>query len=81
VGLEKSVERVTIQNTLLIPPDVKKICRSSPNKYKFLDELKVYLMQMGVSTEIYPSFEELESINIANFTYFTDFQEINLSTK
>ncbi|MGD9673698.1 MAG: DUF2299 family protein [Candidatus Nitrosocosmicus sp.] len=78
VGLEKSVERVTIQNTLLIPPDVKNIYRLSPNKYKFLDELKVYLMQMGVSTEIYPSFEELESINIANFIYFDGFSRNKL---
>lgn len=81
MGLEKSVERVNIQNTLLIPQDVKKICRSSPNKYKFLNELKVHLMEMEVSAKIYPSFEELESINIADFTYFTDSQEINLSTK
>ena len=78
VGLEKSVERVTIQNTLLTPPDVKKIYRLSPNKYNFLNELKVYLIQMGVSTEMYPSFEELESINIANFIYFDGFSRNNL---
>jgi hypothetical protein len=78
VGLEKSVERVTIQNTLLTPPDVKKIYRLSPNKYNFLNELKVHLMQMGVSTEIYPSFEELESINIANFIYFDGFSRNKL---
>jgi hypothetical protein len=78
LGLEKSVERLTIQNTLLIPPDVKNIYRSSPNKYKFLNELKVHLMQMEVSTEIYPSFEELESINIANFIYFDGFSRNKL---
>ena len=80
LGLEKSVERLTIQNTLLIPPDVKNIYRLSPNKYKFLNELKVHLMQMEVSTEIYPSLEELESINIANFIYFDGFSR-NSSTK
>lgn len=78
LGLEKSVERVTIQNTLLIPPDVKKIYRSSPNKYKFLNELKVHLMQMEVSTKIYPSYEEIESINIANFIYFDGFSRNKL---
>jgi hypothetical protein len=78
LGLEKSVERLTIQNTLLIPPDVKNIYRLSPNKYKFLNELKVHLMQMEVSTEIYPSFEELESINIANFIYFDGFSRNKL---
>ena len=30
-------------------------------------------MQMGVSTDLYPSFEELESINISNFIYFDGF--------
>ncbi len=65
LGLEKSIDRLTIQNTLLIPPDVKNIYRLSPNKHKFFNELKVHLMQMEVSTEIYPSFEKLESINIA----------------
>ena len=40
LGLEKSVDRLTIQNTLLIPPDVKNIYRLSTNKYKFLNELK-----------------------------------------
>ena len=78
LGLEKSVDRLTIQNTLLIPPDVKNIYRLSPNKYKFLNELKVLLMQMEVSTEIYPSFEELESINISNFIYFDGFSRNNL---
>jgi hypothetical protein len=78
LGLEKSVERLTIQNTLLIPPDVKNIYRLSPNKYKFLNELKVHLMQMEVSTEIYPSFENLESINIANFIYFDGFSRNKL---
>jgi hypothetical protein len=78
LGLEKSVERLTIQNTLLIPPDVKNIYRSSPNKYKFLNELKVHLMQMEVSTEIYPSFEKLESINLANFIYFDGFSRNKL---
>ena len=77
-GLEKSVDRITIQNTLLIPPDVKNIYRLSPNKYKFLNELKVHLMQMEVSTEIYPSFEELESINISNFIYFDGFSRNKL---
>jgi hypothetical protein len=78
VGLEKSVDRITIQNTLLIPPDIKIIYESSPNKYKFLNELKVHLMQMEVSTEIYPSFEKLESINIANFIYFDGFSRNKL---
>jgi hypothetical protein len=78
LGLEKSVERLTIQNTLLIPPDVKNIYKLSPNRYKFLNELKVHLMQMEVSTEIYPSFEELESINIANFIYFDGFSRNKL---
>lgn len=78
MGLEKSVERVNIQNTLLIPQDVKKICRSSPNKYKFLNELKVHLMEMEVSAKIYPSFEELESINIADFIYFDGFSRNKL---
>ena len=78
LGLEKSVERLTIQNTLLIPPDVKNIYRLSPNKYKFLNELKVHLMQMEVSTEIYPSFEKLESINLANFIYFDGFSRNKL---
>lgn len=78
LGLEKSVDRLTIQNTLLIPPDVKNIYRLSPNKYKFLNELKVHLMQMEVSTEIYPSFEKLESINIANFIYFDGFSRNKL---
>jgi hypothetical protein len=35
-------------------------------------------MQMEVSTEIYPSFEELESINIANFIYFDGFSRNKL---
>jgi hypothetical protein len=78
LGLEKSVDRLTIQNTLLIPPDVKNIYRLSPNKYKFLNELKIHLMQMEVSTEIYPSFENLESINIANFIYFDGFSRNKL---
>ncbi len=78
LGLEKSVDRLTIQNTLVIPPDVKNIYRLSPNKYKFLNELKIHLMQMEVSTEIYPSFENLESINIANFIYFDGFSRNKL---
>jgi len=78
LGLEKSVDRLTIQNTLLIPPDIKNIYRLSPNKYKFLNEIKVHLMQMEVSTEIYPSFEELESINISNFIYFDGFSRNKL---
>ena len=78
LGLEKSVDRLTIQNTLIIPPDVKNIYRLSPNKYRFLNELKVHLMQMEVSTEIYPSFENLESINIANFIYFDGFSRNKL---
>lgn len=78
LGLEKSVDRLTIQNTLLIPPDVKNIYRLSTNKYKFLNELKVHLMQMEVSTEIYPSFEKLESINFTNFIYFDGFSRNKL---
>ena len=78
LGLEKSVDRLTIQNTLLIPPGVKNIYRLSPNKHKFFNELKLHLMQMEVSTEIYPSFEKLESINIANFIYFDGFSRNKL---
>jgi hypothetical protein len=78
LGLEKSVERLTIQNTFLMPPDVKKIYRLSSNKYKFLNELKVYLMLMEVSTKMYSSLEELESINIANFIYFDGFSRNKL---
>ena len=78
LGLEKSVDRLTIQNTLLIPPGVKNIYRLSPNKHKFFNELKLHLMQMEVSTEIYPSFEKLESINLANFIYFDGFSRNKL---
>jgi hypothetical protein len=78
LGLEKSVDRITIQNTLPLPPDIKIIYELSPNKSKFLNELKVHLMQMEVSTEIYPSFEKLESINLANFIYFDGFSRNNL---
>jgi hypothetical protein len=35
-------------------------------------------MQMEVSTEIYPSFEKLESINLANFIYFDGFSRNKL---
>jgi len=78
LGLEKSVDRITIQNTLPLPPDIKIIYELSPNKSKFLNELKVHLMQMEVSTEIYPSFEKLESINLANFIYFDGFSRNKL---
>ena len=78
LGLEKSVDRITIQNTLPLPPDIKIIYESSPNKSKFLNELKIHLMQMEVSTEIYPSFEKLESINLANFIYFDGFSRNKL---
>ena len=78
LGLEKSVDRITIQNTLPLPPDIKIIYRLSPNKSKFLNELKIHLMQMEVSTEIYPSFENLESINLANFIYFDGFSRNKL---
>ena len=40
LGLEKSVDRITIQNTLPLPPDIKIIYELSPNKSKFLNELK-----------------------------------------
>lgn len=78
LGLEKSIDRITIQNTLPLPPDIKIIYELSPNKSKFLNELKVHLMQMEVSTEIYPSFEKLESINLANFIYFDGFSRNKL---
>ena len=78
LGLEKSVDRITIQNTLPLPPDIKIIYELSPNKSKFLNELKVHLMQMEVSTEIYPSFEKLEAINLANFIYFDGFSRNKL---
>lgn len=78
LGLENSIDRITIQNTHLIPPDVRNIYSLSPNKYKFLNELKVHLMQMEASTDIYPSFEKLESINIANFIYFDGFSRNKL---
>ena len=35
-------------------------------------------MQMEVSTEIYPSFEKLESINLVNFIYFDGFSRNKL---
>ena len=78
LGLEKSVDRITIQNTLPLHPDIKIIYELSPNKSNFLNELKVHLMQMEVSTEIYPSFEKLESINLANFIYFDGFSRNKL---
>ena len=78
LGLEKSVDRITIQNTLPLPPDIKIIYELSPNQSNFLNELKVHLMQMEVSTEIYPSFEKLESINLANFIYFDGFSRNKL---
>jgi hypothetical protein len=73
LGVEESIDRISIQNTLTIPPEVKASYKLSPNKYKFLYDLKVYLMLMEISTEITPSFEELESIHIANFIYFDEF--------
>jgi len=73
LGVEKLIDRISIQNTLTIPLDVKASYKLSPNKYKFLYDLKVYLMLMEISTEITSSFEELESINIANFIYFDEF--------
>ena len=37
LGLEKSVDRLTIQNTLLIPPDVKNIYELSSKQIQLLE--------------------------------------------
>ncbi|HXS59683.1 MAG TPA: DUF2299 family protein [Verrucomicrobiae bacterium] len=73
IGIEKTVDRLTIQNSLLIPENLRQSYRLSTKKYDFFYELKVHLMIMEIYLDISPNIEEIKEIHIAKFVYMDEF--------
>ncbi len=75
VGIEKTVDRVTIHYTAEMTAEDHQSYKLSREKYNFWFDLKISLMNMEIAAKAIPNIEELRTIDLFSMIYFDAFSQ------
>ncbi len=73
IGIEKALDRFTIQHKITIAEDSRNSYKLSLKKQDFFYDLKITLMLMGIGIDINPNIEEIQSMELSKFIYLDEF--------